>query len=96
MRGKTVPADLVSVAGEHVFRAPKPTTYEENTPMSISQVRPFVGKRCAIRWTDRSGNAVESIALIETTRFVPMYGAYLVTPTDELRLDKITEIEPLD
>ncbi len=64
--------------------------------MSISQARPFVGKRCAIRWTDRSGNEMESVGLIEATRFVPMYGAYLVTPTDELRLDKVTEIQPLD
>lgn len=64
--------------------------------MSISQVRPFVGKRCTIRFTDKSGNEIENIVLIEATRYVPYYGSYIVTETDEVRLDKVTGIEPLE
>ena len=64
--------------------------------MSVSQVRSLVGKRCAIRWTDRHGNEIENVGLIQEVRFVPMYGAYVITPADEVSLDKVIDIEPLD
>ena len=63
--------------------------------MSITEARAFVGKRCAITWTDRSGQEYQNVGTIRTTRFVPMYGAYVVTETDEVSLDKITGIRPL-
>ncbi len=64
--------------------------------MSISQARGFVGKRCAITWTDRYGNEFRNVGTVQTTRFVPMYGAYLVTESDEVSLEKVTDIQTVE
>lgn len=64
--------------------------------MSISEVRSFVGKRCSITWTDRSGQEYKNVGTVHNTKFIPMYGAYLVVENEELRLDKVTGIEPLE
>lgn len=63
--------------------------------MSITEARPFVGKRCAITFTDRLGREFKNVGVIQSTKFVPMYGAYVVTDKDEVRMDKITTIEAL-
>jgi hypothetical protein len=64
--------------------------------MSITEARSFVGKRCEITWTDRSGQEFKNVGTVQQTRFVPMYGAYLITETDEVSLEKIKGIEPLE
>ena len=64
--------------------------------MSITEARSFVGKRCAITWTDRTGQEYKNVGTVQQTKFVPMYGTYLITESDEVNLDKITGIQPLE
>ena len=64
--------------------------------MSITEARSYVGKRCTITWIDRSGQEYKNTGLIQETKFVPMYGAYLITDADEVRLDKVTGIQTME
>ena len=64
--------------------------------MSIAEARALVGKRCAITWADRHGNEFSNVGLVQSTRFVPMYGAYLITDSAEVSLDKVKLVEALD
>lgn len=64
--------------------------------MSITEARGFVGKRCEITWTDRQGQQLKNVGTVQEAKFVPMYGVYIVTESEEVRLDKVTGIAPLD
>ena len=64
--------------------------------MSITEARTFVGKRCAITWTDRKGQEFQNVGTIQTTKFVAMYGAYVITETAEFCMEKVKAIQPLE
>lgn len=64
--------------------------------MTIVEAKPYVGRNCAITWMDRRG-AEQSVQLyIEKLAYVPMYGAYLMGDVEDVCLDKVTRIQPLD
>lgn len=64
--------------------------------MTIPEARPYVGKNCWVSWTDRSGQAHGKALHVEELRFVPLYGVYIIGDTEEVRLEKVTEIRALD
>lgn len=64
--------------------------------MQLSEAKEFVGQVCAIRWQDRSGNEQLVIAKIYDATYVPLYGGYLITDNEDIRLDRISEVSFMD
>lgn len=64
--------------------------------MTIPEAREYVGKSCWVSWTDRLGQEHSKVVQVEDLQFVPLYGAYLIGDTEEVLLDKVTQIRPLD
>lgn len=60
--------------------------------MLLSEAKAYVGKVCHIRWQDRAGNEQLSISKIHDATFVPLYGGYVVTDCDDIRLDRVLNI----
>lgn len=64
--------------------------------MTVVEAKAYVGRHCTITWLDRKGYAQVMNLHINNLSYVPMYGAYLVGDTDDVCLDKVTQIRPLD
>jgi hypothetical protein len=64
--------------------------------MTITEAKQYVGRNCWISWTDRTGQEHGKLLQIEDLQFVPLYGTYLIAETEELRLEKVTDIRPMD
>ncbi|HUV04537.1 MAG TPA: hypothetical protein VMX94_05465 [Armatimonadota bacterium] len=64
--------------------------------MTIPEAKAYVGRSCWISWTDRLGREHSKVLQVENLQFVPLYGAYLIGDTEEVRLDKVTQIRPID
>jgi len=64
--------------------------------MTIPEAKPYVGKNCWVKWTDRTGQAHGKVLRVEDLRFVPLYGTYIIGDTEEVRLEKVTEIRVVD
>jgi len=64
--------------------------------MTIPEARPYIGKDCSVTWKDRHGMEQSMKLHIEDLTFVPLYGAYLVGDIEDIYLDKVTRIQPLD
>ncbi len=60
--------------------------------MKLHEAKEFINKLCEVRWLDRSGTEQSCVSLIYDVTFVPLYGGYVVTDTDDIRLDKIVDI----
>jgi hypothetical protein len=60
--------------------------------VQLSEAKEFVGKVCSIRWQDRSGKEQLVVSKIYDATYVPLYGGYLITDTDDIRLDRICEV----
>ena len=60
--------------------------------MLLSEAKGYVGKVCSIRWRDREGKELHTISRIYDATFVPLYGGYLVTEADDIRLDRIDRV----
>ena len=64
--------------------------------MGITDAKKYIGKRCAVRWTDRDGKELETVSMIHDVTFVPLYGGYLITDMEDIRLDKLLSVELCD
>lgn len=64
--------------------------------MTIPEARAYVGRNCSVTWKDRLGREQSLNLHVEELTFVPMYGAYLVGDIEDVCLDKVTRIQPLD
>lgn len=64
--------------------------------MHISEAREYVGRQCNITWVDRLGQEITTRLRINDLMFVPLYGAYIVGDSEEVSLEKVTRIQPLD
>ena len=64
--------------------------------MSIVDAKQYVGKKCAVTYKDRLGNMHNRVLQIQDLTFVPLYGAYLVGDIEDVNLDRVTLIKPLD
>ncbi len=60
--------------------------------ISIQEAKELVGKVCAIRWNDRAGKEHLVVSKIYDATFVPLYGGYLVTDVDDIRLDRVCSV----
>lgn len=63
--------------------------------MCISEAKKLVGKVCCIQWVDRNGQQMSTVSKIHDAMFVPLYGGYLITDTEDVRLDRIKAISVL-
>jgi len=64
--------------------------------MSITDAKQYVGKSCAVTYRDRLGREQNLVLRIHELTFVPLYGAYLVGDIEDVCLDKVTAIKPID
>ena len=64
--------------------------------MTIPDVRQYIGRACAVTWRDRNGNEQSKVLQIHDLTYVPLYGAYLVGDVEDVCLDKVTSITPVD
>jgi hypothetical protein len=69
---------------------------KEGPEMTIPEAKPYVGRNCTVTWKDRRGIEQSTRLHIENLTFVPLYGAYLVGDIEDVCLDKVTRIQPLD
>jgi hypothetical protein len=60
--------------------------------MSITEAKTYIGKICCVEWYDRHGMVMSETSRIHDATFVPLYGGYLVTDTEDVRLDKIISV----
>ncbi len=61
--------------------------------MGVHDAKVYVGSLCEITWKDRAGNTHVTLATIEDARYVPLYGAYLITDAEDIRLDQVVSIQ---
>jgi len=61
----------------------------------LSDAKQLIGRTCAVSWLDRTGNEVRTVSRIHDATFVPLYGGFLVTDCDDIRLDRVTSIHIL-
>lgn len=62
--------------------------------MEIADAKRFVGQICEIHWHDRLGSEQRSIAQIEDVVFIPLYGGFVVTLDEDIRVDNIRRLVP--
>ncbi|MEJ5251306.1 MAG: hypothetical protein HPY54_16350 [Chthonomonadetes bacterium] len=61
--------------------------------MGVHDAKAYVGALCEITWRDRAGNTHVTLATVEDARYVPLYGAYLITDAEDIRLDQVVSIQ---
>lgn len=64
--------------------------------MLLNEARVYIGKVCEIVWHDRKGVEQSSVSPVYDVTFVPLYGGYLVTNSDDIRLDKIVRLAAVE
>ena len=57
--------------------------------MLLAEAKGFIGKKCTIIWHDRAGNEITTVSKVYDATYVPLYGGYLVTDADDIRLDRV-------
>jgi hypothetical protein len=60
--------------------------------MLLSEAKAYIGKVCSICWRDRTGAEMVTVSKIYDATFVPLYGGYVVTDSDDIRLDRISSM----
>lgn len=61
--------------------------------MGVHDAKEYVGALCEITWMDRAGNTHVTLATVEDAKYVPLYGAYLITDEEDIRLDQVISIQ---
>jgi hypothetical protein len=57
--------------------------------VGITDAKKLIGRMCDILWLDRQGKEVQTQSRIYDVTYVPLYGGYVITDSDDIRLDKI-------
>ena len=60
--------------------------------MLLTEAKAYIGKKCSIRFQDRHGQEQSVVSNIYDATYVPLYGGYLVTDNDDIRLDRVCSI----
>ncbi len=60
--------------------------------MLLNEAKNFIGKQCTIVWKDRAGKEQITMSKVYDATFVPLYGGYLVTDVDDIRLDRVCNV----
>lgn len=61
--------------------------------MLLAEAKSYIGRVCTVRFLDRSGQEHSISSKVYDATYVPMYGGYIVTDTDDIRLDRIVTLE---
>jgi hypothetical protein len=61
--------------------------------MLLGEAKPYIGKVCTIRFLDRSGHECTVSSKVYDATYVPLYGGYFVTDTNDIRLDRVVAVE---
>jgi len=64
--------------------------------MTISEAKQYIGRHCWLRWSDRQGRERTKVLHVRDLQFIPLYGAYIIGDTEEVRLDRVTRIRVVD
>ena len=64
--------------------------------MTIPEAKQYVGRNCWVTWTDGLGQEHSKVLHVEDLQFVPLYGAYIVSNAEEVRLEKVSQIRALE
>ena len=64
--------------------------------MGIADAKKYVGKSCNVTFKDRLGKMHNKVLRIQDLTFVPLYGAFLVGDIEDVCLDKVMMIRPVD
>jgi hypothetical protein len=65
---------------------------QEGNIVQLLEAKTFIGKLCSIRWRERSGAEQHTVSRVHDAAFVPLYGGYLITDRDEIRLDRVVSV----
>ncbi len=60
--------------------------------MCITEAKKLVGRLCAIEWLARNGEGMSAVSRIHDVTYVPLYGGYLITDTEDVRLDRVISV----
>lgn len=60
--------------------------------MQLLEAKNFIGRLCSITWRERSGEERQTISKVHDATYVPLYGGYLITDIDDIRLDRIIQV----
>ena len=63
--------------------------------MLLNEAKSYIGKQCTIVWTDRVGKEQVTVSKVYDATYVPLYGGYLVTDVDDIRLDRVCNVATL-
>jgi len=61
--------------------------------MQITQAKQFMGKVVKIQYTDRCGNELTKTTHVHDVAYVPSYGACLIGDTEDIWLDRVTQMD---
>ena len=64
--------------------------------MQVVKAKAYIGQKCIIVSTDRTGAEIKTEAEILDVSYIPLYGSCLVTDVGEIMLDRVRLIEPLE
>ncbi|CEK18022.1 hypothetical protein [Chthonomonas calidirosea] len=64
--------------------------------IGILEAKALVGKTCELEWKDRLGNVHRATSLIYDATFVPLYGGYLMTAQEDIRLDRLISVRVVE
>ena len=64
--------------------------------LTIPEIRRLIGRDCAITWRDRLGVEHSKVLHLHDVSFVPLYGAYLVGDVEDVSLERVMSIQPMD
>ena len=64
--------------------------------MLLAEAKSYIGKTCSIAWQDRTGKEFLTVSKVYDATFVPLYGGYLVTDVDDIRLDRVCGISLME
>ncbi len=64
--------------------------------MLLNEAKSYIGKQCTIVWKDRVGKEQVTVSKVYDATFVPLYGGYLVTDVDDIRLDRVCNVALLE
>ena len=64
--------------------------------MHIVDAKKLIGTRCRVSWEDRGGEIRQVDSRVHDVTFVPLYGGYVITDEDDIRLDKLRFVARYD
>ena len=61
--------------------------------MLLGEAKSYIGQVCTVRFLDRGGQEHSVSSKIYDATYVPLYGGYFITDTDDIRLDRVVAVQ---